>query len=731
MHRTSMKIQVLIFSFLLICATSWAQKSPAFKKGERHFQQLSYVKAIRVFESIINENDEEPDPDVIKMLADSYRFLGNTEQSEFWYAKVLKSPIAQPLDTYFYAQALKGNGKYEESDKWMEKFFQMDSDDSRAMRQRLIRPDFIETLKADSIKYTIIKLDINSMNSDFGPAFYRDQIVFSSARSATGWLRSEHTWNNKPFLELYASSKAEDLSLNSPSNFSSKLNTRYHEGPVSFNDAGDVIYFTRNNYHKGIAKKSADGINKLKIYRAYLRNGKWQGEEEMPFNTDNFSVGHPSLSPDGKRLYFASDIPGGIGGTDIYYAPINPDSSLGKPVNLGDKINTEGNEMFPFIHENGALFFASDGHPGLGGLDVFASLPSGNSLGKPINMGYPLNTPKDDFGLILGKDQKTGYFSSNRGGGEGDDDVYAFKMYKVLKPAPSIAGVIKDKDSGMLLPGAEVILSDADDKQIMRKTVGNDASFFFELDEDKYYNLRAVKKDYFQDRRTESTFNLKQPEITGADLALEKDPGLMITGRTVMDGKPKENVNVVVYKFPSGEKLNKITSVEDGKLRYLPEEPDTFILKVEDPKYLVNRTAPLALVKGELKAGDIKLLPRVVDGWLINDIYYDYDKSNIRPDAAIELDKLIQILNNNPTLKIYMRSHCDSRASNRYNIWLSGERAKSAIRYLTDRGIDRSRITRNTFHSEDELINECGNDKECEEAMHQRNRRTEIRIDSY
>lgn len=286
-----------------------------------------------------------------------------------------------------------------------------------------------ENVKLSSIdKFVVSTLTINSKYSDYAPSFFNKELVFASSRNDNNFSNIVDESNNQPFLDLYSTSFSDILNKNSVLKLKGSINTKFHESSASFSKDGKTVYFTRNNYSKNKSKTSIEGIVLLKIYRSSYVNGKWEDTEELPFNSDEYSVAHPALSPDGKFLYFASDMPGSIGKSDLYVVEINIDGSFGVPRNLGNQINTSGRETFPYISDKGKLFFASDGHKGFGGLDIFMTMPNQNDFFGIYNLGKPINSSKDDFTFIINEETKTGYFASNRIGGKGDDDIYSFKQ---------------------------------------------------------------------------------------------------------------------------------------------------------------------------------------------------------------------------------------------------------------------------------------------------------------
>jgi outer membrane protein OmpA-like peptidoglycan-associated protein len=364
--------------------------------------------------------------------------------------------------------------------------------------------DYLKEIEEQSGRYSVENVFFNSGLEDFGPSFYGERVVFSSNReSSTGDYI--HDWNDQPFTDLFI---VENPSSENPtvSKLSDAMNTPYHESSSVFTNNGDVVYFTRNNYSKRNKKrklrKDENGTTKLKLYRSYKSNSTsdWSTPEELPFNSDDFSTAHPALSADEGTLYFASDRPGTKGLSDLWKVAVNVDGSFGDPVNLGDQINTEGRETFPFISSDGRLFFATDGHVGLGGLDIFVTDLSEDGLpGDAYNVGKPVNSSADDFGLILDNDKGDGFFASNRATGIGNDDIYHFtRLQKLLSAcAQNITGVTKDVKTDEILPLTKVELRNISNEVVATQTSDSAGRFSFpDVACSSSYIVRASKTDY-------------------------------------------------------------------------------------------------------------------------------------------------------------------------------------------------------------------------------------------
>jgi outer membrane protein OmpA-like peptidoglycan-associated protein len=430
--------------------------------------------------------------------------------------------VVDPEYYFRYALALKGIEDYEGSDKWMKKFNELKPNDLRgkAFKSKVDYKEAIEELSRDDIE--LINLEFNTELSDFGTTEYENGIVFASARGGG----RKYRWNEQPYLDLYSVEKTDNDAYGEVKEIEGKVNTKYHESSAVFSPNGRYMFFTRNNFFKLKYKEDESGINRLQLYRAKLsEDGSWDEIHKIHFNSEDYSVAHPTLNLTGSKLYFASDMPGTFGQSDIFVVDVNDDGTLGNPENLGSAINTEGQESFPFVNTNGDLYFSSNGYPGLGGFDVFKSeeldqiVKAGSNRNFKIeNVAEPVNSAFDDFGYYENLVTKRVYFSSNREGGKGSDDIYTFEITECEQ---LVTGIVQDKKTDELLPNATVILFDAEGNEIERKTVGDDAAFEFNLGCRMEYLVRGEKETYASDEKRFTT-PMKKQELQ-LQLLLEKD----------------------------------------------------------------------------------------------------------------------------------------------------------------------------------------------------------------
>jgi len=726
-----MKIyKITIFAITITTALSLsAQDAGKIKKGKKHFDSYSYSKAIEKYEPIAQKTT-----DINRTLADSYTKIRDTEKAEIYYAEVVKAEDKTPEDVYGYAAILSKNGKYKEAEEWMKTYNSLAKNDSRAI-QYSSKPGHYKTLLKDEKRFSIKNIDANSAQEDFGPAYYKDKVVFASSREGTVSIKRTWNWNQLPFLDMYEATASEDNELSELTELSKgKKNKKYHEGPVSFNKEGTYMVFTRNNY-KG---KSEDGIIKLQLFSSEMKDGKWQKEVALPYNNNEYSVGHASLTADGNTMYFASDMPGGTGGVDLYKASKNEDGTWGEAQNLGNKINTEGNEMFPFIHKDDMLFFASDGHLGLGGLDIFIAQVKGNDFGKIQNVGVPVNGSKDDFSFILDEESKKGYFASNRSDGKGDDDIYSFNLLKPFTFGKIIKGTAKDK-KGTILDSTLITLYDEEGNSLETVTTNENGEYQFTVEPDLNFELDGKKSKFFDGTNTATT--ITEEDVIIADLTLEKDPGLslyaIITDKKT--GNPLEGVKMTIIDNMTGVKIEYLTPNSGSYRKPLAEkklndkgsyniilEKDGYFSKTvtynteftKPGVYEINSVLDLALDP------EVKDLAQLIE---INPINFDLNKYKIRPDAAIELDKIVAVMNKYPEMEVELGSHTDARGSDAYNRKLSDRRAKASAAYIKKHITNPERIYGKGY-GETQIINKCVNGVQCTDEEHEVNRRTEFKV---
>jgi len=572
MARTSyIFILGMILSFLFPFV-SFSQKL-TITMADKSFNEFAYVEAIGLYEFAYGK--DTTDNYVVKRLAESNRNIGNTEDVERWLKKLIDRQVAEPEDIFNYSQALKSNGKYLEAEQWLKEYAELKPDDGRVNIQVSLL-EYIQFLTRDSANYEILNTAINTIGSEMGPAIYKDELIFSSTSIGTK-ASATYKWNELPYLHMYSAKIGSYGDLSAPKPFAPKLKTAYHDGPVSINEKKETIYFTRNNTVKGKTAKSRDGVVNLKIFEGKLENGEWNLTGSFRYNSDQYSVGHPSIDKTGTILYFASDMPGGYGKSDIYFSVFS-NGTWSKPINLGPKINTEANEFFPFISYEGVLYFASDGHGGLGALDVYFSVPERGIFNSIENMGAPTNSPKDDFGLALDSTGMKGYFASNRPGGKGNDDLYFLKIKRV---PVIIRGVVKDRDTKDVLTDAKISVINENNETIFSSVTRTDGQFEFEVNKGQQYVVNVTKEFYNETEKIVGTASLRPNDEVYSEIFLEEqiDESELGPAPKSMEeeaGEPLQVVEIdyINYDLDKSDVTSTASATLDKLIALLKEYPD-------------------------------------------------------------------------------------------------------------------------------------------------------------
>jgi len=491
-----MKIKHIVSSiFLALIALKGNAQTASQNKADKDYTQYAYIDAIGTYERVAEKGYK--DETMFQRLGNAYYFNGELTKAAKWYDALFEMNAEQEPEYYYrYAQTLKAMGDYAKADKILEAFNKKTATDKRGILFENNK-NYLEQIKANSGRFEIANAGINSKQTDYGSAYYNDKIVFASARDTGGVSRKTFKWTNKAFTNLYLAELKADGTLGEPERFQKKINSKFNESTPVFTKDGKTMYFTRNNYLKGKRGRDDQKITLLKLYKAEFIKDKWTNITELPFNSNQYSTAHPALSNDEKKLYFASDMPGTLGQSDLYSVTINDDKTFGKPENLGPAINTEGRETFPFIAADNQLYFASDGRPGLGGLDVFVStIKNDDTFTAVQNVGAPINSKQDDFAFIINSETSNGFFSSNREGGIGNDDIYKITETRKLLCEQKLKATIVDLETNKILDNAKVTLLDEQFKVIDEVVTQADGSYTFNVECTKKYYVRATKEDY-------------------------------------------------------------------------------------------------------------------------------------------------------------------------------------------------------------------------------------------
>lgn len=624
----------------------FGQEQPGLReRADQLYYEYQYAKAAPIYLKLVE--DKKATLQDRERLADSYYKMSNYGEAEQQYAQLVQRGDSGAENLLKYALVLKQNSRYIEAKKVFLDYAEK-TGDRTAVANEIAGCDSALVWIAEPTRHVLLNEEgINTERSEFSAYSVGGRIYFASESNT---LEGDYGWTGNPYLNLYTVDGSGDGLLSDPVLAKEINKGEYHVGPVSSDREGNTLYVTRtypvdknSQIDKRGNKKYLTNRLGLVVYHKSA-NGEWRQEDFQYNNIEEYSVGHAALSPDGNILYFVSDRPDGVGGTDIWYSEKQGDGSWGSPVNAGTTINSRGDELFPNIAEDGTLYYSSNGLPGMGGLDVFSSTGGKNRWTDAVNLKYPVNSAGDDFSFISSSVTEQGikgYLSSNRQGGKGEDDIYSFS-YEEPKIILVLKGIAHNKDTREVLPEVSVSLYGEDKQLIGKKSSAQDGSVFFELDKESNYKLVGTKNNYFSDSTGLSTKGIIKSDTLFASLYLEP---ILVVGKT----------------------------------------------------------------------------------YRLENIHYDFDKYNIRKDAAEILDGLLKTLKENPTLKIELASHTDSRGSDSYNLALSQRRAQAAVDYLVSRGIARDRMVANGY-GETRLLNKCANGVACSNEDHQTNRRTEFTV---
>ena len=708
----------LLVSFILLCySTSFGQAKQ--RKADEHFKKLEYFSAAPIYEELARKTISGKGTinwENVRNAAISNKNLFQFSKAKYYYSKLHETNRLTEEDYVEYIDLLRVIGQYEVADQLL-------------TDANLVYPtnNFVQLLKdknkdfghllADSSIYFIEPLSINSGLGDFCPAFYDKGVLFMSKAKNAGFLNGKYGWDNSYFINMLYSSYDIDSSLAKPKVLKDAFFSRAHDGPVSFGPDGNTMVITKNT----LGKHNDQEVVVLAIYFSKKVDGIWQEVTPFPFNNSAYNVGHACFSADGKRIYFASDQPGGLGGADLYYSELNG-NAWSEPVNLGPNINTDQDELFPHLTAN-TLYFSSRGHFGIGGLDVFST--SLNLDGKVFNMGAPINTSFDDFGIIALPSEKGGFFSSNRGD-------FVDRIYSWTRKDPLInfeGTLLADYQIDEPIPNQYVLFSDLTTNQSDTLHTDSLGKFNTQLFVNHQYKFESSKQ-YFKLKEslqiatqgiTHDTLLtgelFLQPLIIDVTLkVVERGTNLPIKNAKTTITNPLTHKDTVLYTNDEGLAtlvVDRFTEYQaHATKRGYVDDQTLFQTSDEDDK-VIQLLLQLPLIK---KGDKFKL----------ENIFYDYNKSTLRPESMASLDKLAEFIVENK-LKIELASHTDARGSVTANQRLSQARAQSCVDYLIKKGVPTSSIVAKGY-GESQLINRCKDGVVCSEEEHQANRRTEIKI---
>ncbi|WP_343588453.1 OmpA family protein [Flavobacterium sp.] len=704
------KLLVIVFVFSIQFIKAQDQE---LARAKRFFDKTYYSEAIILYQKLA---DERPSQEVIKNLADSYFYTNELIKAQRYY-RLLIGNYSNNLDReyYFrYAQTLKATNSNDDANVNLKEYYSKsaNAEDMVNFEKEL---KTLENVTAIGKRFEIKNLAINTPNSEFGAVKYKDNLVFAGVKLKPGLFDKRYKWDNETYLNLVTIPLKNINSADSTIHyFAKELKTGMHESNAVFTKDGKTMYFTRNNSKNGKKKKDDKKISNLQIFKAELVEGKWTNVTSLPFNSPNYSVEHPALSPDEKVLYFASDMPGSIGSFDIYSVNINK-GAFDTPKNLGSEINTDKREQFPFASADNKLYFSSDGHLGYGSLDVFVSEINGNEYLKPVNVGLPLNSNLDDFAFNIDSNTKEGFFASNREGGKGSDDIYQFKEIKDLIVEDCkqfIAGTITDLDTQLALENATVLLQDSENKTLNTITTSADGKFSFTVACEASYKISAFKENYTNASKI-LTLDKTRDKVNDGSLALRSLEAIQKEEKQIAENKRKQEI-IIEEENKKKEALAAIELKEKDKKAKEAAIVAAEIRKNEKVKEILEKEKDIVKDKERLI---IKTDP----------IYFDYDLWYIRKESKVILGRVVELMKKYPDMKIEIGSHTDSRGNEKYNADLSQKRANSTREFIIQSGIDSKRVVAKGYGESVPII-KCKTDESCSEEEHELNRRSEFVI---
>lgn len=641
---------ILICTLMLFAGFVAAQEQPSLRdRADELYRRYEYANAVKLYTKLVDTR--KPRLQDLERLAESYWKMNDYESAENWYARVIQEADSSPENRLRYGEVLKVNGKYAEAKQQLEAYAAQGGNASSIAVQMAGCDSALRWMASPTLHRLRNEATVNTVNSEFSAFPIGNQVYYAGEPTGES-SASTYGWTGNAFLRVYTAPLSAEGAIGTSSVAEESINNgEYHVGPVTAEKDGNTLYITRTYVGKE-GERQKIGRHRyrtqlLELYIYHRKEGGWVSEPFVYNNVKEYSVGHATLSVDGNVLYFVSDMPGGQGGTDIWYSERQTDGTWGNPVNAGPAINSVGDELFPGVGPDGTLYYSSDGFAGMGGLDIYRSTGSKNQWNSPENLKYPVNSASDDFAYVFCREDETGFqgfLSSDRKGGKGGDDIYSFSFDKP-KIIIVLKGITSDKTTGERLPATTVTLYSGEREIVAKQQSGNEGTFEFVLDRNRDYTVLGQKEGYHADSAKVSTKGITQSDTLEVALLLE-------------------------------------------------------------PVFRVGQTFEL------------------------ENIYYDFDKYNIRPDAAAILDELVRTLRDNPTLKIELSSHTDSRGSHAYNETLSQRRAQSAVDYLVSRGIARDRMVAKGY-GETQLVNRCADGVACSPAEHQANRRTEVTVLEY
>lgn len=743
------KINIILLTALIALPFAAQSQSGRLKYANKMYLKQAYYNASQGYEDVIARKTDSST--VAVRIADSYDKIGNTEKAIAWY-NFINRKNALNKDQHLRLVLLERElENYKGSSKLLASYKEKYGEEN--LSNDLISGLSVEDLKKDKNQFVLKLQDVNTSQSEIGTSYISDnEVLLSSTNRKSKASKYVQSWSGNYFYDIYRAPINSNGNIGKMKIMKSDAKTKYNDGPAVYNAQTKFVYFTRNNLVDG--KKGTDKNNAilLKIFKAKMDGNKFTDVEQLSINSDNYSNAHPTVSEDGRTLYFSSNRPGGYGGMDIYSVELNKEGkSVGTPKNLGDKVNTSQNEVFPhYDSRENILFFSSDGHFGLGGLDVYvAKLMKGDKVNSIENLGAPINSPHDDFSFVNDSKQTKGYFSSNRVGGQGDDDVYGFNQNFPIRNSAILNGIVNNLKTKSGLANTTIYLVNKEGVTLDSTTTNSDGSFeiFLSSIEDDF--KITSKKEGFITAEKEIGFDASKDEYeTEINLAPDLDYHFIGLVRNKKTGEPIDGVKITIIDNNTNKEFTQSSTDGSGNFKtttlpYMFSDKINYNFIIEKKGYVTNNldfsdvldmvedinvSNKMSIDLTEIEVGKTDL-NEVVE---ISPIYFDFGKYDIRPDAAVELNKVVKVMKDNPGMVIELGSHTDSRGSASTNQRLSDKRAKASAEYIITQGIERNRISgkgygKSRLKISDAEIAKAKTEQEKED-LHEKNRRTEFII---
>ncbi len=722
-----------IFTFIVVVASSTMAQKATIVAANKLYSSKLYSQAIDKYLMVLKKDSSNAD--VLSNLGDCYRLTNNNKGQLLAYGKLVKTGKAEEQHKLYYGQALMEAGNYNDAKNYVAEF----KGDKRGERiAKGLTNMAVYTKNADA--YKVDTVSFNTKFNDFSAVnFDGEKIVFASARAKTSWITRKHGWTNENYYNMYITSKGKDGKYAKPILFLEDFSTKFNDGPSCFSKDNKTIFFTRNGLGK--KSKSSDGSAKLRILQASVVRNSIFSLLDLKFNNKEYNCAHPAISNDDKTLYFASDMGGGKGGMDIWFCKLGVDGTWSTPTNMGPKVNTAGNEVFPFITAENVLYFSSNGHDGIGGLDVYETKLKDDVAGRVYNMGKPVNSEHDDFAYNLNAEGKKGFLSSNRKAGALNDDIYTVEVLRKVARGKIINILVKDKETNEPLTFTKIKLNadsfETNEKGLLQTTLEEDMSYGLIILKDKFKDVTdslstksSIEDEFTKEYAMEKASNIS---LLAAIYDARTGAGIPDVKITLQDLNDKDSFEMIKTD-KNGEYTKQLPTKKVGdKLAYLVTvEKENYISKTlnyyydikKDGEIQMNELLALTIAKVEVGVD----LGKAID---IKPIYFDLGKAKIRADAAIELDKMVVLMKKYTQMIIELGAHTDCRGAAVQNLKLSGLRAKAGATYIISKGIDKARLSSKGY-GESKLLNTCACEGKikptCSEEEHAKNRRTEFVI---